>query len=86
MKVKDLRELLETYNDEAVVLMSKDGEGNAYRHVAEVTPFEVYEIQEYDCKYWNCEDTCTEDHNEYYRADVPEDIDDQTVLMIWPNY
>lgn len=74
MKVSELKELLKAFNDDSTVLMSKDGEGNNFRHVSEVSPFEVFEVVEY------------ENYNEVYKQDVPEDVDEEIVVMIWPNY
>jgi hypothetical protein len=70
MKVKDLIKELEKFDPEYVVLMSKDDEGNAYRHVGDLELFQVYENDGYDT----------------YRRDVPDDVLDDVVIMMWPGW
>lgn len=70
MRVKELRKILSMFDDETVVLMPKDDEGNAFRHVDGIADFEVYE----------------KDGEDLYKADVPEDVNEPIVAMIWPGY
>ncbi len=71
MKVKELRELLDQFDEDYIVLMSKDCEGNKLRHVEEVGLFETFE---HDGK------------EVYRRAEDPGDFEDDTVVVIWPGW
>jgi hypothetical protein len=86
MRVKDLKRLLETFDDGATVLMSKDGEGSAFKHVQTVEDVVVFETYEYSCEDWGCPgcDNIHEDLNQI--EDIPEDVSDHKVVMIWPSW
>jgi len=42
MKVKELKKLLETVDDNRLVIMAKDGEGNGYSPLAEIDDCSTY--------------------------------------------
>jgi len=84
MKVKDFRKMLEIFDDEDIILMSKDAEGNRFNHVAEISDFQVMQRYEYSCNDWGCPG-CNDEHVEYMEVeDVPEDVKEHQVVMIWP--
>lgn len=85
MKVKELKEILNMFDDDMVILMSKDSEGNAFKHIRTADELVVFEDYEYDCRDWGCPGCETDVHTELAQVeDVPEDISDHKVAIIWP--
>lgn len=81
MKVKELKQLLENFNDDSIVLMSTDSEGNEYKNIDSVVTFSIYELSDAT---WCDTDAFCQGHVEVYRANVPEDVYQNNVAMIWP--
>lgn len=82
MKVKELKDLLESVDDERIVIMAKDGEGNDYSPLALIDDESVYKAN----STWSGEigiETLTPEliAENFTEEDV---IDGEPAVVLWP--
>lgn len=70
MKIKELKELLETFNDDWEVVLSSDGEGNSY------SPLAAYCLGLYEPE--------TTWRGEFTDSDDLENESDTNAIVLWP--
>lgn len=71
IRVKDLKAILDKFDDEYIVLMSKDPDGgNGFRHLDEVELLHMYQV----------------DGKEVMREEAPIDFEDDVVVALWPGW
>lgn len=83
MKVKELKKLLEPVDDERIVIISKDGEGNGFSPLAELDDASNYKADSTWSGEVGIEKLTPELEKQGY---CEEDVNDGVpALVLWPN-
>jgi hypothetical protein len=84
IKVKDFKKLLELYNEEDIIVMSSDGEGNNFSPFSDMEKVIYVPINEYSGEIYNRELTKEMRENGWSDEDLYDGNDGINAIVLYP--